>query len=75
MISIPTPASRASVAAPACRAMAATIGFGFHGYIQRRFVHHDIDTFSQIKCGIAGAGIAENSERFTALEQLSNLRR
>lgn len=75
MISLPTPASRASVAALACRAMAATIGFGFHGYIQRRFVHHDIDTFSRVKCGIAGAGIAENSERFTALEQLSNLRR
>ncbi len=74
MISLPTPASRASVAA-ACRAVAATIGFGFHGYIQRRFVHHDIDAFSRVKCGIAGAGIAENSERFTALERLSNLRR
>lgn len=73
MISLPTPASRASVAARR-RAMAATIGFGFHGYIQRRFVHHDIDTFSQSSAA-SQAGIAENSERFTALEQLSNLRR
>ena len=45
--------------------MAATVGFGLHRHIQSRFVNHYVDAFSQLQRGIAGARIAENSERFT----------